>query len=302
MLAQNDLRGWSFRNQDLTRADLSLAWPTQIPGAVIEGTNLSTVTRSGFAPHQLYSTASYQGNNLNSIQLAQNDVRDWSFRSQSLLNSDFSGSILDRADFTEVADPRGRLRQTTASGFTADTLYATASHRDKNLTGFKFDDNHIEDWNFRDQNLTGASFQRSTFAMTDFRGAIMAGVQLAEATFSDCNLRGAVLTAAYLRKANLERCDLRQADLRAARFSQTVLADTDFRQSDLSGVSFAGAVLTGSDLSGAGNWSARHSATRDYPTSHLPMRHCMRRISEVRQVKDSRRSNCTQLRATRRGS
>jgi hypothetical protein len=74
----------------------------------VTGTSLSGTTSSGFTKEQLYSTASYQANNLAGIQLHYNDLSGWNFNGQNLANAGLYSSTLTNADLSG-ADTRGAL-------------------------------------------------------------------------------------------------------------------------------------------------------------------------------------------------
>ena len=97
------LEGWSFRDQDLSGAqvsDCALGWPgneaphsfrgTDFSGAKVAGAIFVGATGGGFQKEQLYSTSSYVTGHLEGIRLGMNDLQGWDFSAQNLTGSAFS--------------------------------------------------------------------------------------------------------------------------------------------------------------------------------------------------------------------
>lgn len=101
-LQMNDLSGWDFSGQDLTNANLFLSdlADADLTRAVVAGAELSGTTHGGFTKEQLYSTASYQTQNLQGIFLGPNDLTGWDFSGQNLLGATFGGADLTDANLT----------------------------------------------------------------------------------------------------------------------------------------------------------------------------------------------------------
>ena len=124
-----DVGRWNFNGQDLRNArisgnagaDFSSADLTNASflGASLAGADLTDAiinhavmgtTQLGFSRNQLYSTKSYQENDLTGIQLNSNNLSGWNFSQQDLRNAvitwsglsnaDFSGADLRNVDFT----------------------------------------------------------------------------------------------------------------------------------------------------------------------------------------------------------
>jgi uncharacterized protein YjbI with pentapeptide repeats len=142
-LVNNDLAGWDFNGQNLTRSILSLATLTNanltranlanamlnnatltdanLTGAVVAGSDFSlysdSVTLSGLAKEQLYSTASYQTKNLRGIGLSLNNLTGWEFTEQNLTNANLTradargatGLNVVGATTTNLIRPDGRI-------------------------------------------------------------------------------------------------------------------------------------------------------------------------------------------------
>ncbi len=105
----NDLTGWDFSNQNLSNSDLAGLYDTggfsiltnaDFNGAIISGTDFSRSL--GFTSEQLYSTSSYQVENLTGIQLSEIELSGWNFSGQKTINANFIGSNLDNADFSQA--------------------------------------------------------------------------------------------------------------------------------------------------------------------------------------------------------
>ena len=96
----NDLTGWSFVNQNLTRARFSSSTlqDAGMDGAVIAGASLRVTTQYGFTPAQLYSTASYQTGDLRGLDLSVNDLTDWDLSEQNIADGLILSAALIRAD------------------------------------------------------------------------------------------------------------------------------------------------------------------------------------------------------------
>ena len=87
-LTNANLSGASLTNAHLSSSTLTNA---NLSGAVVTGASFVTPRRIGFTKEQLYSTASYQGENLQDMDLADNDLTGWDFGGQDLTGADFSG-------------------------------------------------------------------------------------------------------------------------------------------------------------------------------------------------------------------
>ncbi len=165
-LNENDLTGWNFAGQNLTRAYFGSSTLTDadLTGAVIVGAQFGNTTSRGFTPEQLYSTASYQNRDLSGIGLFGNDLTGWNFAGQNLTRAYFGSSTLTGADLTDATVVRAWFGDTTSRGFTPGQLYSTASYQNHDLSGIILEGNDLTGWNFAGQNLTGAGFRYSTLS------------------------------------------------------------------------------------------------------------------------------------------
>jgi uncharacterized protein YjbI with pentapeptide repeats len=123
-LFANDLSGWDFSGQNLTDASFSSATLTEadFTNAIVRDVSFQDTVSDGFTSNQLYSTASYQIQDLAGIELAGNDLSGWDFIGQNLTNAKFVDDFrlpasLTYSNFT-AADMRGAaIADLTASIF-----------------------------------------------------------------------------------------------------------------------------------------------------------------------------------------
>lgn len=206
----DNARFWGGTPAKLTQADLSYANLTNanlfgvplanadLTGAIVTGTWLGETTAHGFTKEQLYSTASYQQNDLAGIWLGSNDLSGWNFAGQNLARADFgrnlwpqSGATLTGADLSQAnlahanfigatlsnADLSGAIvngtwfTDTTTHGFTMEQLYSTASYQQKDLAGINLSSNDVSGWDLAGQDLTNANMMALTLTSADLSGA-----------------------------------------------------------------------------------------------------------------------------------
>ncbi len=205
-----DLTGWDFSNQGLAGATFSQA---NLTDAIIKGAGLSDTTDKGFTAAQLYSSASYQNNDLKGIHLGSNDLTGWDFSGQDLSEASFSLSNLSEADFTDAIVAGAYLTASpNNNGLTATQLYSTKSYQTGDLTGIDFSGEYIG-WDFSGQNLSGAGFDYANLNQADFSHANLTDSDLGWASLIDANLTSAKLVNASLIFSKLESADFEQADL-----------------------------------------------------------------------------------------
>ncbi len=186
----------------------------------MRGANFNSATAVGFTAATLYSTASYQNQDLSGIDLAQNDLTGWNFAGQNLTNASFGFAYLAGTNFTG-AEVRGAnfISLNHNNGFTAAQLYSTASYQNHDLTGINLVANNMPGWNFSGQNLTSANFRIANLADADFSYANLTGAQfgnpfeanLTGANFSHANLANAVIGVDNLTNTNFTGADTRGA-------------------------------------------------------------------------------------------
>jgi uncharacterized protein YjbI with pentapeptide repeats len=297
LLGMTDLLGQtSLDHSNLTNANLSEADLTRVSlsGAKLDGANLTGATIkgavlsdvSGFIAEQLYSTASYQSNELQNLLFIANNLTGWDFSGQnltdtwflrcSLENADLSGANLTGTEFTSAtlagADFEGaivsgtNLQNTTSFGFTKEQLNSTASYRAKDLQGILLRRNDLSGWDFSGQNLSGADFFESNLSNADLTDAVIAGTSFAGTTSLGFKKEQLYSTASYQAK-----------DLKGIAFYNDDLSGWDFSGQNLTGASlwaeltnadFTDAVVTGAYFAGLMSKEQFYS-TRDYQTKDL---------------------------------
>ena len=246
-----DLTGAFAIGSNLTNADLDAAFLKNVnmSGAAITGADLNHTADSlrGFTKEQLYSTASYQANDLHDVALGFSALSGWDFHGQNLRNAyllgsklgnaSFSGANLSKANLEQAtltnADLSGSavtgasFRQTTVSGFTKDQLYSTASYQAKTLAGMDLAFNDLGGWNFRGQDLSNASLDGSVLTNTDLTGAVIRQAILSGATINGFTKEQLYSTASY-RAKDLTGVWLRDNDLGGWQFDGQNVTNAQF--------------------------------------------------------------------------
>jgi uncharacterized protein YjbI with pentapeptide repeats len=181
-LAQADLTSASLQGAILTDADFTGA---EVRGATFVRYSSQSVA-AGMKASQLYSTASYQAQNLGGIRLYGHNFAGVNLVGQNLTgaaleftnltNADFSHANLTNARFTESTLSSANLsnaevRGAFLSNITAAQLYSTASYQANDLTGINLDRQSLAGANFAGQNLTRASFYGTALANANFQQA-----------------------------------------------------------------------------------------------------------------------------------
>ena len=209
------------------------------------GANFSGTTSKGFTAEQLYSTASYQANDLHGIDLGQNDLTGWNFAGQNLSGASFYQATLSGVTLTGATVAGASFCLTTSKGFTAQQLYSTASYQAKDLHGIVLGENNLNGWNCAGQNLTGADFYRMTLSGATLFGTILTGATVAEANFSAATSKGFTAQQLY------STADYQAKDLHGIVLNYNDLTGWNFAGQNLSGTQFFGATLSGATLTGA---------------------------------------------------
>jgi uncharacterized protein YjbI with pentapeptide repeats len=246
-LYSNNITGWDFSGQDLTNASLiATLTSANLSGAIVSGTNFGETTSRGLTKEQLYSTASYATNNLQGIVLDNNDLAGWDFSGQNLTNAVFYFSKLKNTNLAGAIVTGTNFLATTATGFTKEQLYSTASYQAKDLRSIGLSGNDLTGWNLSGQNLTGADFAFATLTNADMSGAVVTGTRFLGTTSLGFTKEQLYSTASYQAK-----------DLRGLTFTDgwfgvgTDVSGWDFSGQNLADASFVGSTLTNVNLSGA---------------------------------------------------
>jgi uncharacterized protein YjbI with pentapeptide repeats len=263
-LSYNELAGADFSGQTLVNvnflsANLSGA---NFAGADVRGARFDTWSSgvgTGITLDQLYSTASYQAQNLSGIRLNLNNLAGANFAGQNLASATFAGADLSGANFSQAnlrdadlfgallasavftgADVRG-ARFGESGPITLAQLYSTASYQMHDLSGIVLDSHNLAGGNFAGQNLTNANFQLANLTGADFTGAVVQGASFFRSgPGTGITLSQLYSTASYAAH-NLSRMRLTNSDFTGANFAGQ----------DLTGTELAGATLAGADFTGA---------------------------------------------------
>ena len=255
-LRGNDFAGAHLSGQNLTSASFvnTMLNDADFSGAHVQGANLSFSTHRGFTAAQLYSTASYQAGDLAGIGLHGNDLSGWNFAGQNLSKATLSSTVLWGTILSDAFVQGTNFTETTRRGFTAATLYASASYKAADLTGIILIGNDLTGWNFVGQNLTNAAFDGATLSGADFTEA-----NLMTASFSSAMLTGTHFTGARVRGAGFSGSGITLAqlydtasyidrDMRGIDLSFNDLARANFAGQNLANAQFAGANLNNANL------------------------------------------------------
>ena len=220
-LSYADLTNAYLGNTTLTNADFTFA--------TVAGANLSYTSLTS---SQLYSTASYQTQNLNDIVLSHNYMTGWNFAGQNLARANLTLATLTNADLTGAILNYATLAN--AVGFWA------------NLSGAKLTYANLASADLRYATLTSADLTNANLTHTDLSYADLTGADLSSGTLTGAYLYGAKLTNAKLANADLAGADLIFADLDSA-----TLTDADLTSATLVSATLTGADLTYANLTGA---------------------------------------------------
>ncbi len=299
-----DLTGANGYSANLTDADMSQANLSyaHFGGAYLTGANLTggdirganfgrfpgcSSCGTGITLAQLYSTASYQANDLNGIDLTYNELSGGNFAGQNLTNATLRGATLTGADFTG-AEVRGAglgplvnpfNGYTYGTEITLDQLYSTASYQAHDLNGIRLSYNDLTGGNFAGQNLTNASFVGATLSGADFTGAEVrgAGFGLSFILFVGGFGTGITLdqlysTASY-QAHDLNGVGLGFNDLTGGNFAGQNLTTSSFVGASLTGADFTDAEVRGANLGRTGIMLAQLYSTASYQTHDLTAIH-----------------------------
>jgi uncharacterized protein YjbI with pentapeptide repeats len=246
-LYDNDLTGWNFAGQNLTKgrffestltnANLSNANLTEaifsycpltnsdLSNATVIGANFGGTTSQGFTAAQLYSTASYKNGDLSGIILAGNDLTGWNFAGQNLTKAAFWGPMvtnegsLARYSGSILTDANLSNANLTEVDFTICTLINT-DFTDAIVTGAKLDNitaaQLYSTASYKNGDLRGIDFSWNQIIGWDLAGQNLTGANLSYATLTGTDLSNANLTNAFIGKTDLTSTNLSRADLRGS--------------------------------------------------------------------------------------
>ena len=180
-------------------------------------------------------------------------------------------ATLTNADFTGAEIHGTSFYNTTATGFTANQLYSTASYQAGDLSGIGLQQNDLTGWNFAGQNLSNADFYGAVLAGTDFTGANISGASFYLATYGGFTEAQLISTRNYQEKT-LAGVDLTSNQMQGWSFAGLDLRDTIFYSAELSGADFTGADVRGAifnDTTWSGFSPAQLYSTASYQNSDL---------------------------------
>ena len=230
-LADNDLTGWDFSQQNLSHADFRRAAPPTrfYSGASVRDAQFDDVTSKGFRKEQLYSTASYQERNLHGIGLNNNDLVNWDFSRQDLTGASMSDSVLISADLSGAIITGVDFGNTTTGQLTENQLQSTSSYQMGDLRHVNFQDNNLDGWDFEGQDLAGGSFLSSSLIGVNMRQA-----NLANTGFFLAKMDGADLRDTNLSDSNFDHARLTKRELVWSRsyWRRPAIGDVDWRNLD----------------------------------------------------------------------
>ena len=286
-----NLTGCGFANIDLTKCNFTginltnvVFTATRLAGcdftdAIIEGASFAATTEKGFNQEQLYSTASYKNKNLRGVSFASNDLlrlngnpSAWDFTGQDLTNANFyhslisggsysnffrpvilTDAIIEGADFTYLQTYEAKY------GITPSQLYSTASYKNKNLTGIKFNDNYMVGFDFTGQNMTNVSFWGAELNNADFTNANLTNVDFRFSDISNANFDNAIIEGANVTDITTKQlystASYKEKNLKGVTFSVYSyagwLAGADFAGQNLMNADFTGQSLNNTDFTKA---------------------------------------------------
>ncbi len=287
LLVRADLFQADLSGADLTGANLEEAMLIEtafdgatLGGAVVRKALFNQTTARGFTAAQLYSTATYQSNDLSAIKFWNETMDGWNFAGKQLSEStwvnvslvgasfegaDLSGARIELGDLTnadfrnarlvgvrfgkneapgsnwENADVAGAsVGALTTHGLSAEQFYRTANYRAADLS----------DVSFAGGDLRGWSFEAITISGTDISSADVRGASFREATSRGFVAQQLYSTDSY-RDRDLTGLNLSNNQLTGWNFERKNLADADFSSCDLTGANLSGSTLTGASFGNA---------------------------------------------------
>jgi uncharacterized protein YjbI with pentapeptide repeats len=264
-----NLTGANFGEANLTNAsllDATLA-NADFTGTEVRGANLNY---AGISLAQLYSTVSYQTQDLSGIRLSGNNLTGANFADKNLTNAYFGGTSacfdclfirpaasLDGTDFTN-ADVRGTSfsgANLTGANFTGAEIQGASFGRYRATCGWAFCDlvggitveQLYSTASYQAHDLSGIDLNSNDLSGGDFVGQNVSNAYFGGATLTDADFSQANLVNADFYAARLTSADLHQANLTNALFGSANLTDADFAGADARGAYFdnlSGAITT----------------------------------------------------------
>jgi uncharacterized protein YjbI with pentapeptide repeats len=281
-----DLHGASFWSANLSFADLG---GSNLANAFLDGATLASANLAGTDLANTYINGSLASANLAGANLTNATFQGAAFANANLAGANLTGARFDHRSRFTGANLAGAIvtgadfSVATASGFTKEQLYSTASYQQKNLQGIGLSEyilglaaqSNLADWDFNHQNLTNAIFEKAMLTRANFTGANLTNASFYLATMTDANLAGAMVTgadfsatigfskeqlystASYQQK-NLQRIGLGgdghllgiQRDLTGWDFSGQDLTGARLRLATLTDANLTGAIVTGASFEG----------------------------------------------------
>ena len=254
---EGQLQGVILDGLDLTDWDMS---NINLEGVWFQGANLSLVDFSeaviaktrftgaiSLTAEQIYATRSYQDRNLTGVAFNL-DISNWDLSNQNLSRSDFRGENNLSGTSFEGATITGAF----VNGMSREQFYSTASYKNGDLTGIRFDNMDLAGWDFNGQDLTDARFDGASivdvkFDDADISRAFLSGGAFGlteEQLYSTATYQQGRLERVVFTEVDMSGWDLASLDLRQSFFEGGSLQDADLTNAVISDVFFSGTQLT----------------------------------------------------------
>jgi uncharacterized protein YjbI with pentapeptide repeats len=240
-LADNDLAGAMLAGQNLRDADFYGATLTDadFSGADVKGASFGvhfcdfcSNPSSGITPTQLYSTSSYQAQDLIGIGLPGNILAGANFAGHNLTGADLSLATLTDVDFRD------------ANLINADFNFAT-------LSNANFRQANLSAANLAGATLTGADFTRANVrgASLDVTGVVWPhGGGMPSIGFGTGITLAQLYSTASYQALDLSGISVWGNNFAGANFAGQNIANVQFGTATLTGADFTGADVRGADL------------------------------------------------------